>query len=166
MTDIVKMLREFAGPNYLDDISGKQAMAEAADEIESLRSALGRIIAQAQKVLPRELRKQKQKQKRDKEVIPLWEKYAKAKIKSKHPKKFAFECIDGITPEQNAFFGHHKMTARAWKVVMRAKLLDYDAFAAVPFEQIRLADNVGISTVCEIAGLRLKILNQHDKETV
>lgn len=161
MTDNVYMLRKMAelyGPEVGNNLN------HAADEIESLRSALGRIIAQAQKVLPREPRKQKLE--RENEGLPLWDKYAKAKIKSKHPKKFAFECIDGITPEQNELFCHHKMTVRAWKVVMRAKLLDYDAFAAVPFEQIRLADNVGISTVCEIAGLRLKILNQHDKETV
>lgn len=36
MTDIVELLREFAGPQYPDNISGKQAMGRAADEIERL----------------------------------------------------------------------------------------------------------------------------------
>lgn len=37
MTDIVKRLRDFAGPRYPDDICGKACMGEAAAEIERLR---------------------------------------------------------------------------------------------------------------------------------
>jgi hypothetical protein len=45
MTDIVERLREFAGPRYPDDICGKLAMGEAADEIERLRRRRNRLAA-------------------------------------------------------------------------------------------------------------------------
>ncbi|CAB4144737.1 hypothetical protein UFOVP470_55 [uncultured Caudovirales phage] len=38
--DIVERLREFAGPQYPDDICGKAAMGYAADEIERLRARI------------------------------------------------------------------------------------------------------------------------------
>jgi hypothetical protein len=38
--DIVVRLREFSGPQYPDDICGKQCMADAAAEIVRLRAAL------------------------------------------------------------------------------------------------------------------------------
>ena len=38
--DIVARLREFAGPQYPDDICGKAAMGYAADEIERLRKQI------------------------------------------------------------------------------------------------------------------------------
>jgi hypothetical protein len=43
--DIVARLREFAGPQYPDDICGKAAMGEAADEIERLRADMRKITA-------------------------------------------------------------------------------------------------------------------------
>jgi hypothetical protein len=164
MTDIVKLLREFAGPNYPDDICGKKVMADAAEEIESLREALTKIAAQAEKVLPREVALKKRKI----AGISLWDNYAKLVTNNAHPKMFAFECIDSIpfTEGQHSLFGYHKMTKRAWNLVARAKLLDVEAFRAASVEEIRLMDNVGISTVCEIARLRASILGQDDIEAV
>ncbi len=43
--DVVALLREFAGPQYPDDICGKRCMGEAADEIARLRAALEQVIA-------------------------------------------------------------------------------------------------------------------------
>ena len=41
--DIVERLREFAGPQYPDDICGKAAMGYAADEIERLRAEIQQL---------------------------------------------------------------------------------------------------------------------------
>lgn len=163
MTDIVKLLREFAGPNYPDDICGKQAMAEAAEEIESLRGALAKIVAQAEKVLPRQVAMKKKKS----VGASLWDKYAQVVTSNAHPKRYAFECISSIpfTEEQHKLFGYHKMTKRAWNLVARAGLLDVEAFRAASAEEIRLMDNVGISTVCEVARLRASILGQDIEQT-
>jgi len=45
--DIVARLREFTGPQYPDDICGKAAMGEAADEIERLRALMQEIYSLA-----------------------------------------------------------------------------------------------------------------------
>ena len=164
MTDNVHALRRIAN---IVGTSHAAVINEAADELDVLRHALKQINGYSRKFIEHADAPQHEKPQpvRHYDVQnPVWDKYAEMDLSPKRQMKFAFESIRNLTPEQRALFGYHKMTNRAWSLVRRAKLFSRHSFITALAEEIKCMPNVGRVTLSEVAVLRSKILNQHQRK--
>jgi|688.fasta_scaffold308056_4 hypothetical protein len=164
MSDNVHALRRIAN---VVGMSHATVINDAADELDVLRHALKQINGYSRKFIQHtEVSQQEKPQpvRRNDGQNPVWDKYASMNLAPKRQMKFAFESIPNLTPEQMEMFGYHKMTNRAWRLVRRVNLLDRNSFISARAEKIRFMPNVGRVTLSEVAILRSKILNQHQKK--
>lgn len=158
MIDIADRLRRLA----IFECSDWQVdLLSAAEEIESLRSALSQISHFVQDVTPNNSNNDGIRV-YDKHFA-RWEYYELISLHSRHPTHTAYHDRT-LTPEQRKFFGNYEMTTRAWNVVKNHKLLDYDSLYWASARDLSLHPNIGKVTLGEIARLRRKILEDARKE--